>query len=126
MRVLVVGSGGVGSAFVAVASRRPAFEHVTVADIDLEKAEAAAATATDPGDGRVAAAHVDAADPRSVADLAGSCRADVVLNACDPRHNPPIFDGAFASWLDHYSGSTSYFKAASYLPHKSSFSAIER
>ncbi len=99
MRVLVVGSGGVGSAFVAIASHREAYEHITVGDIDLDKAEAAVATAVNADDGRVVAAHVDASDEDSVAELARACRADVILNACDPRFNPPIFQGAFAGRL---------------------------
>jgi len=101
MRALVVGSGGVGSAFVAIASRREAFEHITVADIDVSKAEAAVATAEDADGGRIEAALVDATDERDVADLARRCRADVILNACDPRFNPPIFQGAFAAGC-HY------------------------
>jgi saccharopine dehydrogenase-like NADP-dependent oxidoreductase len=101
MRVLVIGSGGVGSAFTAIASRRAAFEHITVSDIDLDKAVAAVATAADVEGGRVEAALVDASDDVSVADLARACRADVILNACDPRFNPPIFQGAFAAGC-HY------------------------
>ena len=101
MRVLVVGSGGVGSAFVAIASHRAAYEHITVADIDVGRAEAAVETAVDVDDGRVEAAFVDASDETSVADLARRCRADVILNACDPRFNPPIFQGAFAAGC-HY------------------------
>ncbi|MEJ7801032.1 MAG: saccharopine dehydrogenase NADP-binding domain-containing protein, partial [Ilumatobacter sp.] len=101
MRVLVVGSGGVGSAFVAIASRRAAYEHIAVADIDVAKAEAAVATAANTVDGRVEAARVDATDEQDVADLARRCRADVVLNACDPRFNPPIFQAAFAAGC-HY------------------------
>ncbi|MGA1723430.1 MAG: saccharopine dehydrogenase NADP-binding domain-containing protein, partial [Ilumatobacteraceae bacterium] len=63
MRVLVVGSGGVGSAFVAIASRREAYEHITVADIDLERAEAAVDTAEGGDDGRrIRAAQVDASN----------------------------------------------------------------
>ena len=100
MRVLVVGAGGVGSAFVTIASRREAFEHITVADIDLgagPSAAASTAAATTSG-GRV-----DGHDRRrqlgrqSVAELARPAAADVILNACDPRFNPPIFDGAFAA-----------------------------
>ena len=34
------------------------------------------------------------------------------------------FDASFASWLNQFSGATAYFKAASYLPHDSSFSEI--
>jgi saccharopine dehydrogenase (NAD+, L-lysine forming) len=101
MRVLVVGAGGVGSAFVAIASKREAYDHITVADIDLEKAEGAVATATDADAGRVLAAHIDASSEDSVAAMARSMRADVVLNACDPRFNPPIFEGAFAAGC-HY------------------------
>jgi saccharopine dehydrogenase-like NADP-dependent oxidoreductase len=101
MRVLVVGSGGVGSAFVAIASHRDAFHHITVADIDITKAEAAVATAVDADNGRIEAALVDASDEVSVAELAFACQADVILNACDPRFNPPIFQGAFAAGC-HY------------------------
>ena len=60
MRVLVVGSGGVGSAFVAIASHREAYDHITVADIDIEQAEAAVDTAVNTDGGRIEAAHVDA------------------------------------------------------------------
>lgn len=101
MRVLVVGSGGVGSAFVAIASRRKAYQHITVADIDIDRAHAAVATAENTEDGRIEAATIDASDERSVAELAVRCGADVILNACDPRFNPPIFQGAFAAGC-HY------------------------
>ena len=93
MRVLVVGSGGVGSAFVAIASKREAYTHITVADIDVDKANGAVATATNAAGGRVVAALIDASSEDSVAALAVQMQADVVLNACDPRFNPPIFEG---------------------------------
>jgi saccharopine dehydrogenase (NAD+, L-lysine forming) len=101
MRVLVVGSGGVGSAFAAIASHREAYSHITVADIDLDKAEEAVDTAVNTEGGRVVAAFVDASDDAAVAALARQARADVILNACDPRFNDPIFDGAFAAGC-HY------------------------
>jgi len=106
MRVLVIGSGGVGSAFVAIAATREAYEQITVADIQLDRALAAVATAVGTGlsvEGgtRVTAAQVDASDEDAVADLARSCSAQVILNACDPRFNPPIFHGAFAAGC-HY------------------------
>jgi saccharopine dehydrogenase-like NADP-dependent oxidoreductase len=101
MRVLVVGSGGVGSAFVAIASHREVYRHITVADIDPGRAEDAVATAVDADGGRIVAAAVDASDENSVAALARQCDADVILNACDPRFNPSIFQGAFAAGC-HY------------------------
>ncbi len=92
MRVLVIGAGGVGSAFVTIASRRDVFEHITVADVSRTRAMFAAGTVKDQD--RVTATELDASSPELVAELARASGADVILNACDPRLNPPIFDGA--------------------------------
>ncbi len=109
MRILIVGSGGVGSAMAAIAHRRDFFEHVTIADLDAGRAERAISGLDDP---RFAAAAVDASSAESVAALAKAMRADVIVNACDPRLNPPIFDGAFAA-------GTTYLDMAMHLskPH---------
>ena len=107
MRVLVIGSGGVGSAFVSIAARRDAFSHIAVADIDPERSARAVTEAIDTGEldpdrSACLSAHtVDATDERAVSALARDTGADVVLNACDPRFNPPIFQGAFAAGC-HY------------------------
>ncbi len=95
MRILVVGAGGVGAAIASIAARRDFFEQMVLADVDIDRAERAVSQLTDAG--RFAAARVDASDADSVASLARQVDADVVLNACDPRLNPPIFDGAFAA-----------------------------
>ena len=44
MRILLVGAGGVGGAFTAIAARRDFFDQLVVADYDLARAEKAAAT----------------------------------------------------------------------------------
>ncbi len=98
MRVLVVGSGGVGAAFASIAARRDVFEQIVVADIDGARAARAAATARST---RVVSTKVDASDRADIVELARSCRADVIVNACDPRLNPPIFDAAFEAGC-HY------------------------
>ncbi len=94
MRILVVGSGGVGSAFAAIARRRPFFERVVMADLDGGRA-ARAAGAT--GDERFSSAALDASDAGAVADCARTEGCDVVLNAADPRFVPPVFDVALAA-----------------------------
>ncbi|HEX4977078.1 MAG TPA: saccharopine dehydrogenase C-terminal domain-containing protein [Nocardioides sp.] len=96
MRILLVGAGGVGAAFAAIAARRDFFEQVVVADYDLARAERAAAT-----DERYVAAQVDASSAESVAALAREHRATHVMNAVDPRFVMPIFDGAFAAGADY-------------------------
>ena len=91
MRILVVGAGGVGGAIATAAARRGFFEHCTIADIDGDRA---AAVASGTGDDRFAGARVDAADSTSIVELARAVRADVVMNAADPRFVMPIFDAA--------------------------------
>jgi len=90
VKILVVGTGGVGAAVAAVAQRRDFFKRMTFADLDPARPEALVARLDDP---RFAAAQVDASDQASVAALARD--ADVVLNATDPRFNPAIFAAAF-------------------------------
>ncbi len=89
MKVLVVGTGGVGAAVAAVAQRRDFFERITFADLDPTRPQALVERLDD---GRFAAAQVDASDEASVGALAREV--DVVLNATDPRFNMPIFSAA--------------------------------
>ncbi|MBY9075804.1 saccharopine dehydrogenase NADP-binding domain-containing protein [Nocardioides sp. WL0053] len=96
MRILLVGAGGVGAAFAAIAARRDFFEQVVVADYDLGRAEKAAAS-----DERFVAAQVDASSAESVAALARERAVTHVMNAVDPRFVMPIFEGAFAAGADY-------------------------
>jgi saccharopine dehydrogenase (NAD+, L-lysine forming) len=98
MRILLVGAGGVGSAFVAIAARRDFFEHVVVADADVRRAQRAVHAVADP---RFVAARVDASAREGVAGLAREHGCTHVLNAVDPRFVMPVFDGAFAAGADY-------------------------
>jgi saccharopine dehydrogenase (NAD+, L-lysine forming) len=90
MRVLVVGAGGVGSAAAAIAARRSFLERMVLADVSPERAERAVAGLGD----RFSAATVDASSARDIVELAKSVDATAILNACDPRFNPPILEAA--------------------------------
>jgi len=98
MRILLVGAGGVGAAFVSIARRRHFFEACLVADYDEARAEKAV---VDAADARFTAARVDASDADSVATLAREFRATHIMNAVDPRFVMPIFEGAFAAGADY-------------------------
>jgi saccharopine dehydrogenase (NAD+, L-lysine-forming) len=93
MRVLVVGAGGVGAAFAAIAQRRSAFERVFLADLSPARAHAAVARLGEPD--RFAAEQVDASDRAALVHSIERVKPDIVLNATDPRFNRPIFDAAF-------------------------------
>jgi saccharopine dehydrogenase (NAD+, L-lysine-forming) len=96
VRILLVGAGGVGAAFAAIAARRDFFEQVVVADYDLARAERASAV-----DDRFVAARIDASSAESVTALAREHACTHVMNAVDPRFVMPIFDGAFAAGADY-------------------------
>src|SRR3954447_6371745 len=91
MRVLVIGSGGVGEAIAAIARRRDFFERMVLADIDRARAERVAGRL---GEDRLAPVQLNASDDQAIVALAREERADLILNACDPRFNPPIFAAA--------------------------------
>ena len=63
MKILVVGSGGVGSAFAMIARRRDFFEEVVLADLDEGRARTAAEKTGDP---RFRATAIDASDRAAV------------------------------------------------------------
>jgi len=103
VRILVVGSGGVGDAFARIAVQRDFFELLVMSDYDEARASAtvAAATARRPGEGRLLAAKVDASSSGSVAALAREHSVTHVLNAVDPRFVMPVFEGALAAGADY-------------------------
>lgn len=96
MRILLVGAGGVGGAFAAIAARRDFFDAIVVADYDLARAERAAAV-----DARFTAAQVDASSAESVSALCRAHRITHVMNAVDPVFDMPVFEGAFAAGADY-------------------------
>jgi saccharopine dehydrogenase (NAD+, L-lysine forming) len=96
VRILLVGAGGVGGAFAAIAARRDFFETIVIADYDEGRAEKAAAV-----DPRFTGARVDASDAASVQALVEEHRITHVMNAVDPRFVMPVFDGAAAGGA-HY------------------------
>jgi saccharopine dehydrogenase-like NADP-dependent oxidoreductase len=102
VKLLVVGSGGVGAAVAPIAARRDFYEHVVFADYDETRARSVV-DRYDGGAGRFSAAQVDASDAPAVAKLIRERGITHVLNAVDPRFVMPIFDGVFeagASYLD--------------------------
>jgi saccharopine dehydrogenase (NAD+, L-lysine forming) len=100
VRILVVGTGGVGSAFAGIARRRSFFEHCALADYDPARPEGVVAGLDD---GRFSAHRIDASSREDVVRLIRETSADAVLNAVDPLFNVPIFDACFeagATYLD--------------------------
>src|SRR5277367_6348871 len=116
MKVLVVGAGGVGAAFAAIAQRRPAFERVVLADVAPERVHSVVAALGEPG--RFAADRVDASNQSDVVELIARVQPDAVLNACDPRFNEPIFGAAFEAKVTYLDMAMTLSKANSERPYE--------
>ncbi|HEX4186424.1 MAG TPA: saccharopine dehydrogenase C-terminal domain-containing protein [Solirubrobacteraceae bacterium] len=99
MKVLVIGAGGVGAAFAAIAQRRPVFEHVVLADVAVERSQRAVERLGEPD--RFSAERVDASSAAELVELMSRVEPDAVLNATDPRFNQPIFDAALEARVDY-------------------------
>jgi saccharopine dehydrogenase (NAD+, L-lysine forming) len=105
MRVLLVGAGGVGTAFAQIAARR-SFADLIIADYDLARAQRAAQAAPD----RFSAVAIDARDEQAVAALLTAHGCDVLMNATDPRFVMPLYRAALAA-------GTNYLDMAMSLSH---------
>lgn len=100
MRVLGLGSGGVGTSAALIAARRDFFESWICADYDGGRAEELAQRTGDP---RFTSAQIDASKSSDVAEVCKDLGITHVLNLLDPRFVMPVFDAAFdarASYLD--------------------------
>ena len=104
MRILLVGAGGVGTAFARIAARRT-FAELIVADYDLDRAQRAAAASD-----RFTAVRLDARDEQAVADLLTTHSADALMNATDPRFVMPLYRTALRT-------NTNYLDMAMSLSH---------
>ncbi len=102
MKVLVVGTGGVGQSIASIAKRRDPdgvwLEKMVMADYDAKRAADFVAGLNDP---RYVAEQVDAGDADAVAALATKHGVDIICNLCAPNFNPPLLQAALKA-KTHY------------------------
>ena len=93
MKVLLVGTGGVGEAIVMIAREQDWVEQVVLADSRLERAIEVGRRAGDPR--RFPVEALDASNQKMIEDLARKYQVDLIMNAVDPLYNQEVFDAAF-------------------------------
>lgn len=93
MKVLLVGVGGVGEAIAVIAKRQPWVEQIVLADYNLARAEEVQAKLGDVK--RFPVEFIDAGQQAQIEALAQEYQVDLIMNACDPQYNVPIFEAAF-------------------------------
>ncbi|MEY3452809.1 MAG: saccharopine dehydrogenase family protein [Ilumatobacteraceae bacterium] len=92
-RILVVGAGGVGASMASIAETRSFFDHFVLADINEQRCIDALKALDNSA--RFATAKVDASSKADLVALAQAHKIDIIVNACDPRLNDPIFEAAY-------------------------------
>ena len=118
MRILAIGSGGVGTSAALIAARRDFFEAWVCADYDESRARGLADRVADP---RFTAIALDASDEAAVAEACKAHGITHVLNVVDPRFNMPIFDGAFAAGAHYLDTAMSLSRPHPQRPHSDTF-----
>jgi len=93
MKVLLVGVGGVGEAIAQIARPRAWVEKIVLADYSLDRVKEVQAKLRDGK--RFPVEFVDANKQEMIEDLAKEYAVDLIMNACDPSFNVPIFDAAY-------------------------------
>ena len=103
MKVLLVGSGGVGEAIAVIARQRDPkaqwLQRVVISDLSADRAREVTARLGD--EARFPADRLDASRKAEIVALARKHEVDLVLNACAPNLNMPIFDAALEAGC-HY------------------------
>jgi saccharopine dehydrogenase-like NADP-dependent oxidoreductase len=100
MKVLLIGTGGVGEALAIIAQHQPWLEKLVLADYNVKRAREVRGRLTAPAR-RFPVEAVDARDKRQVLALARRHGVDLIMNAVDPVYNTAIFDAAFQAGC-HY------------------------
>ena len=99
MKVLLVGVGGVGEAIAAIAKPRPWMELMVLADYNLDRAKEVQGKLGDST--RFPAEWIDASQQDLILALAKKYNVDLIMNACDPSFNVPIFEAAFNAGVNY-------------------------
>lgn len=93
MKVLLVGTGGVGEAIASIAKQRPWVEQVVLTDYNRDRLKEVQAKLGD--NKRFPIEWIDANKREMVEQLAKKYEVDLIMNACDPSFNESIFDAAY-------------------------------
>lgn len=93
MKILMVGVGGVGEAMAIIAQKRPWVEQIVLTDYNRERLSEVQVKLNDQN--RFPIEWINARDQKQIEALAAKYKVDLIMNACDPIFNVPIFDAAY-------------------------------
>ena len=101
MKVLLIGTGGVGEAIAIIAQDKPWLNKMVLADYNLKRVKEVRAKLQDNASRKFPAEQIDARDKKRIVELAQKHQVDLIMNAVDPVFNETIFDAAYKAGC-HY------------------------
>ncbi|NTU62000.1 MAG: ATP-binding protein, partial [Chloroflexi bacterium] len=101
MKVLLIGTGGVGEAIAVIAQDKPWLQKMVLADYNLKRVKEVRAKLQDNASRKFPVEQIDARDKKQIVELAQKHQADLIMNAVDPVFNETIFDAAYKAGC-HY------------------------
>ena len=93
MKVLLVGTGGVGEAIARIAKDHTWVEQVVLTDYSRDRLKEVQDKLGDAK--RFPTEWIDARNQEMIEKLAKQYKVNLIMNACDPSFNEPIFDAAY-------------------------------
>jgi saccharopine dehydrogenase (NAD+, L-lysine forming) len=99
MKILLVGVGGVGEAIAQIAKERPWIEQIVLADYNLDRVKEVQKKLGSKK--RFPAEWIDAGKRALIVAMAKKYKVDLIMNACDPSFNIPIFEAAFKAGVNY-------------------------
>lgn len=116
MRVLLIGTGGVGEAIAKIGLERDWLELLVLADFRVERAREVQAMLGDLV--RFPVEWLDARDRSAIVALARKYRVGLIMNAVDPVYNDSIFGAAFDAGVNYMDMALSLSTAHPSEPHR--------
>ncbi len=101
MKILLVGTGGVGESIAAIAKDKPWVEQIVLTDYNKDRLKEVQDKLGDKK--RFPIEWIDAGKREMIEKLATQYKVDLIMNACDPSFNEPIFDASYnvgATYMD--------------------------
>jgi saccharopine dehydrogenase (NAD+, L-lysine-forming) len=103
MKVLLVGSGGVGEAIALITEKRDPeaqwLKQMVLADYNINRAREVSQKLVDST--RFPPEQIDAGDRDSIRRLVSKYTPDLIMNGCDPRFNKTLFDVAYETGCNY-------------------------
>ncbi len=114
MKVLLVGTGGVGEAIAIIAQDKPWLKKMVLCDYNANRLKEVSQKLNDPR--KFPMEQLDARDKKKIVKLARDYNVDLIMNAVDPGFAETVFDAAYKARVNYMDMAMTLSKAHKFDP----------